>query len=252
MKKYIYLVLIFFWSLVGCSQGEVQKKKVEIVVSAAASLQDSLLQLKRDFEEENPHIQITFNFGSSGSLQQQISQGAPVDIFFSASLEKFKLLVKDGIITENQNLLSNNLVLIVPKNNSNDIKSIEEVVERTRRISIGTPETVPAGSYAKESLQNINVWEKLQDRLIYAKDVRQVLTYVETENVEAGIVYGSDALHSSKVHIVTSLPADTHSPIIYPVGVIESSAHYEEAILFYNFLLTDHATTVFEKFGFIR
>src|SRR5699024_2759654 len=139
----------------------------------------------------------------SGSLQQQISQGAPTDLFFSAAEDKYDVLVEEGIIAEEDgvDLLQNELVLIVPKENP-AVERFEDLVrDEIDTISIGTPETVPAGKYAKESLERIGIWEEMESKVVYAKDVRQVLSYVETGNVNAGIVYRTDALNSDEIEI---------------------------------------------------
>jgi molybdate transport system substrate-binding protein len=109
---------------------------------------------------------------------------------------------------------------------------------------------VPAGQYAKETLRNLNVWNAIEGKMVPAKDVRQVLTYVETGNVDAGIVYKTDALISSKVKIAATANENTHSPIVYPVGVIKNSSHLKQAQLFYDYLHTKKSIQTFEKYGF--
>ncbi|MBS4218487.1 molybdate ABC transporter substrate-binding protein [Bacillus sp. FJAT-49711] len=254
MKK-LFPLFFFLMLLVvsGCSsnKSETSKKEVELTISAAASLQDALNDIKPLFEEENPYISLNFNFGASGALQQQISQGAPVDLFFSAAEDKFDQLVGDGRIDPKLgiDLVGNELVLVVPTDSSIGIKSFEDLV-KANQISIGTPESVPAGQYAKETLENLNIWGDLEEKVVYAKDVRQVLTYVETNNVDAGIVYKTDALISPKVQIVESAKENTHAPIIYPVGIIKDSSHPKEANQFYDFLQNKASIDIFEKHGF--
>lgn len=229
-----------------------EKETVELTVSAAASLKDAFYVIQDAYQEENPEVSLKFNFGGSGSLQQQISQGAPADLFFSAAEDKFDLLVEDGTIAKEDglDLLGNELVLIVPKGketitNFNDLATAD-----FDKISIGTPETVPVGKYAKESLQKTGIWTNIESKIVYAKDVRQVLSYVETGNVDAGIVYKTDALISDKVTIVASADASTHAPIIYPIGIIKDSKQFEAAKEFYTYLQSDEAIKVFEEYGF--
>ncbi|HJV17976.1 MAG TPA: molybdate ABC transporter substrate-binding protein [Bacillales bacterium] len=230
---------------------EESKKKVELIISAAASLQDALTDIKADFEKENQNITLNFNFGSSGALQQQISQGAPVDLFFSAAEDKFQKLVTDGLIEKNNgiDLVGNDLVLVVPKGSSKGIKTFEDLT-KADKIALGTLESVPAGQYGKETLDKLNVWKTIEGNVVYAKDVRQVLTYVETNNVDAGIVYKTDALTSQKVEIVATAQDNTHEPIIYPVGVIKNSTHLKETKLFYDYLQNDKSMNVLQKYGF--
>ncbi|RNC98077.1 molybdate ABC transporter substrate-binding protein [Lysinibacillus halotolerans] len=257
----IFLFLLIF--VAACSNNEQadqssdkqeqtsESKEEQLTISAAASLKDAMDVIQHTYEEEHPEITLQFNFGGSGSLQQQISQGAPVDLFFSAAEDKFDLLVDEGMIAKEDgiDLLGNELVLVVPKENQS-IKEFEDLVTETDKISIGTPETVPAGKYAKESLEKMDLWKDIESKVVYAKDVRQVLSYVETGNVEAGIVYKTDASVSNKVEIVASADPATHSPIIYPVGIIKDSKHYEAAKEFYEYLQSDEALKVFEEYGF--
>ena len=232
-------------------QQEVTGEKVELTISAAASLQDALNEIKANFEKEQSNVKVNYNFGASGALGQQISQGAPVDLFFSAAEDKFNKLVQDGLIEESKriDLVGNELVLVVPNDSKKEIKAFEDLT-KTDRISIGTPEAVPAGQYAKEILEKLNVWQAIEGKIVFGKDVRQVLTYVETNNVDAGIVYKTDALISEKVKIAATAAVDSHAPIIYPLGMIKNSSHPKEAQLFYDFLQNDRSMKTFEKFGF--
>lgn len=241
----------------GCSTNEESKKqetgseKVELTISAAASLQDAINEIKTAYEKENSNVKINLNFGASGALQQQISQGAPVDLFFSAAEDKFDKLVDENIIEKDKgiDLIGNEIVLVVPKDSENQIQTFEDL-PKAEKIALGTPETVPAGQYGKETLENLGVWKDSEEKVVYAKDVRQVLTYVETENVDAGIVYKTDALTSEKVKITATASKDTHTPIIYPVGVIKESSHLEAANAFYEYLQTEKAMKIFVNYGF--
>lgn len=268
-KRFKFISTLFFLLLfmVACSNDEstvqssdnketqsVSKstENIELTISAAASLKDSMDVIQHTYQEEHPEVTLKFNFGASGSLQQQISQGAPVDLFFSAAEDKFDLLVEEGIIANEDglDLLGNELVLVVPKEEQS-IKGFEDLAKaEVDKISIGTPETVPAGKYAKESFEKQGIWEEIESKVVYAKDVRQVLSYVETGNVKAGIVYKTDALVSDKVEIVASANPATHTPIIYPVGIIKASKQYEAAKEFYEYLQSDDALKVFEEYGF--
>ncbi|MGU3441808.1 molybdate ABC transporter substrate-binding protein [Bacillus cereus] len=243
---------------VACTSGEKhtksaakEDKTVELTISAAASLQDALKEIEKQYKEKEPNIKLSFNFGASGALQQQIEQGAPADLFFSAAEDKFQTLVKKGFISEKEgkNLLGNELVLVIPKDSSltkfQDLKD-----EKIKKIALGTPESVPAGKYAKASLTHENLWNDVQNKVVFTKDVRQVLTYVETGNVDAGIVYKTDALISDKVKIGETAAATSHEPIHYPLGVIKESKHKKEATSFYEYLQSKDAQSIFKKYGF--
>lgn len=240
--------------LVACGNQEKEgtaNEPVELTISAAASLQDALEELKTTYEKEHDSVNILYNFGGSGALQQQILQGAPVDLFFSAAKDKFDALVEKEMIEQQQgtDLLANELVLIVPKNNEKQIHSFEDL-HQAGKIALGTPETVPAGQYGVDTLKHLQLWDSLASKVVYTKDVRQVLTYTESENVDAGIVYKTDALVSDKVDVVATADDATHAPIIYPVGVLKASKHGQEAKDFYQFLQSDEAMNIFKKYGF--
>lgn len=259
--RFIFTYIVMLMILGACSNSnddasnkkEVtsKSKSVELTISAAVSLKDAMDVIQTKYQEVHPEVKLKFNYGSSGSLQQQISQGAPVDLFFSAAEDKFDLLVEEGMIAkaDGTDLLGNEIVLVVPKESS--IKGFQDLKKAdVGKISAGTPESVPAGKYGKESLEKMGIWKDVESKIVYAKDVRQVLSYVETGNVDAGIVYKTDALVSEKVVIAETADPQTHSPIIYPVGVIKDTKNYEAAKEFYHFLTSDAAVKVFEEYGF--
>ncbi|RKP47968.1 molybdate ABC transporter substrate-binding protein [Cohnella endophytica] len=232
-------------------QANAAQKQTELLISAAASLKDSLDVIEKQYEKAHPDIKLTFNYGSSGTLQKQIEEGAPADLFFSAGKKQMDALEKQGLVTGSKNLLLNDLVMIVPSDSKKKFTTVKELTDKSiKKIAIGQPESVPAGQYAKETLETRKVWDALQDKLVYAKDVRQVLTYVETGNVEAGFVYKTDALISTKVKIAIRVASDVHSPIVYPAGVVSDSKHSAEAKAFYAYLQTAEASSIFVKYGF--
>ncbi|WP_210364274.1 molybdate ABC transporter substrate-binding protein [Bacillus sp. REN3] len=257
MRKICFLfitIMILSAMTVGCSNKEQEKgpaKEAELTVSAAASLKDALSDITADFNKKHPNIKIHYNFGGSGALQQQIAQGAPVDLFLSAAEDKFDQLVADGFIDKNNqiDLVGNEIVLVVPKDGDKGINGFKDLA-KADKISIGTPEAVPAGKYAKETFDHLDLWKAIESKTVYAKDVRQVLTYVETGNVDAGVVYKTDAQGSQKVKIVETADKDSHGPIIYPAGIVKNSKQMEEAQLFYEYLQNEKSMATFEKFGF--
>lgn len=225
----------------------------ELIISAAASLKDALEDIKPIYNKEKSNIKITYNFGSSGSLQQQIEQGAPVDIFISAAKKQMDALQNKGLLLNDtrKNLLKNQMVLIVPKNNTT-IKTFQDLAtDKSKKLAIGEPKSVPAGQYAQEVLISLGLLNKVKDKVIYAKDVRQVLSYVATGNVDAGFVYLTDAKTSNDVKIVATAPEKSHSPIIYPVAVLKDSKSANQAKAFVRFLSIDKARKIFQKYGFI-
>lgn len=246
----IFFIIVAIF-LAGCGRPGHGDSK-EITVSAAASLQEALEEAGKIYMKDHPDVRLVFNFGGSGSLQQQIAQGAPVDVFISASEEQYQQLLEEKKIDIEHSiqLLTNELVLIVPKNQE-PIKGLEELRNGAiKRIAVGTPETVPAGKYAKQALQSTGIWDNIEAKLIYTKDVRQVLTYAETGNVDAGIVYKTDALISDKIKVTTLTEEASHDPIIYPAGVIAASKNHEAAVSFFKFLTERETMEIFKKYGF--
>ncbi|MFD2614368.1 molybdate ABC transporter substrate-binding protein [Paenibacillus gansuensis] len=225
--------------------------QTELLVSAAASLKDSLTDIEGMYEKEHPGIQLQFNYGPSGTLQKQIEQGAPADLFFSAGTKQMDTLRKQGLIRESTDMLLNELVLITPRDSKLAFATVKELTRPdVRTIALGQPESVPAGQYAKETLTALKTWDVLKDKFVYAKDVRQVLTYVETGNADAGFVYKTDAMTSSKVKIAIRVNPGIHAPIIYPAGIVKQTKHPKEADDFYTYLQSEQARGVFSKYGF--
>jgi molybdate transport system substrate-binding protein len=254
------ILILVAITLAGCSGGQQQKQEqpkpqaepVNLTISVAASLQDAAQELKDIYAKDHPNVSITYNFASSGSLQKQIEQGAPVDFFISAGKKQMDALAEKDLIvdTSRTDLLSNELVLIAGKDST--LKGFEDLTgSEVIKISIGTPETVPAGSYAKDALTSLGLWDKLQSKLVPAKDVRTVLTYVETGEVEAGMVYKSDAVVGKDIKIIATAPADSHKPIVYPMAIIKSTKHQQDTEAFAVFLQSAGAAEVFKKYGFI-
>ncbi|WP_239454229.1 molybdate ABC transporter substrate-binding protein [Bacillus suaedaesalsae] len=249
MKRSLFILCLVI--LTSCSGPSNQK--IELTVSAAASLKDALAEIKQAFEVENENVLIYYNLGSTGSLQQQVMQGAPTDVFLSASKEHLTKLVDGNLIDRNQSadLLSNSLVVIGTNTETLKIQSLKDLSnDSIKRVSIGIPETVPAGKYAKEAMQAENVWDEIENKLVPAKDVRQVLSYVESDNVQIGIVYKTDASVSKKAKVLYEIPEGFHTPLVYSAGVVKNTKHAEEARAFYQFLQSKEAITIFEKYGF--
>jgi molybdate transport system substrate-binding protein len=227
-------------------------QSINITIAAAISLKDSLQEIKTIYQQNHPEIQITYNFGSSGSLQQQIEQGAPIDIFISASKKQMDALEsKNLLLTESRNILvTNQLVLITQK----DEKNVQNFADLTKtelvKIALGEPKSVPAGQYGEQVLKYYKIYDQIKSKLIYSKDVRQILTYVETNNVNAGLVYITDAKTSNQVRIVATAPPNSHVPIIYPLAVLKDSKNIKNAQELNNFLLGAIAQNIFKKYGF--
>jgi molybdate transport system substrate-binding protein len=229
-----------------------QAPKQELTVSAAVSLKDALDEVARLYHSQKPATVVHFNLGGSGTLQQQIEQGAPVDVFVSASPEEMDRLESKNLLLPGtrKNLLRNSMVLIVPAGETG-IKNFQDLAKpEVKHIAIGEPRTVPAGEYAQEVLTHFGLYDRLKPKYVLARDVRQVLTYVSTGNVDAGIVYATDAQTFQKVSVVATAPEESHSPVIYPVAVVKASKNPAGARDFENFLADPQSRAVFQKYGF--
>ncbi|OXM83833.1 molybdate ABC transporter substrate-binding protein [Paenibacillus rigui] len=226
---------------------------VELTISAAASMTDALKEIQKSFESKNPGIKLNFNFGASGSLQQQIEQGAPADLFLSAAAKNMKALVDKQLIDGNQQkkLLTNELVAVVSTEGKASVGSMNDLSKaEVKKVAIGIPESVPAGSYAKEALTNVKLWDPLQTKIVQGKDVRQVLQYVETGNADVGFVYKTDALTTPKVKVAFAVDSKTYTPVEYPIGIVKATKHSEEAKNLYTFLQSKETLDIFVKYGF--
>ena len=246
-------LLLASCSGVGQSKEQVgQNETINLTVSAASSLTDAMNEVEELYQQQKPEVDLTYNFGSSGSLEQQIEQGAPVDVFFSAASKQMNALQDNQLLLEDtrQDLLKNEVVLITPADGSS-INSFADLTN-AEKISIGEPEGVPAGKYAQEALTSLKLYSKVEPKTVLAKNVRQVLTYVETGNVDAGLVYATDVRQSDKVKVVAVAPETSHSPVIYPVAVTKDSQESTAAQEFVQFLAGDRAGEVFERYGFKR
>lgn len=253
MRRALRLILLITaLSASTCATQAASPQKSSVTVSAAASLKDALDAITPAFAKDQPNIAIHYNLGASGTLQQQIQQGAPVDVYISASPAQMDSLDKQGLLLSGtrRNLLRNTLVLIVPAGSS-QVSGFKDLLKpNVRIVAIGEPRTVPAGQYAQEVLTRFGLYQSLTPKLVLAKDVRQVLTYVASGNADAGIVYATDAKIANQVKVIATAPEDSHAPIVYPVAVLKDTKSVDAAKSFVAFLISPAAQSIFEKFGF--
>jgi molybdate transport system substrate-binding protein len=226
--------------------------QTKLTVSAAASLKESLADAEAAYRQREPGIEFVNNFGSSGTLAMQIDQGAPADVFLSASEKPMDELQAKGLLAAGtrRNLLRNSLVLIAPADSQ--LRDFQGLASGgVKVIALGDPGSVPAGQYGKQTLAALGLLDKVSAKFVLAKDVRQVLTYVETGNADAGLVYASDALQSTKVRVVATAPESAHDAIVYPAAVVKGSHGEEAARRFIEYLAGDEAQGIFRKHGFL-
>ncbi|OOF47931.1 molybdate ABC transporter substrate-binding protein [Rodentibacter trehalosifermentans] len=227
----------------------------KVTIFAAASMTDALKQVATEYAKQNPENEVVFSFASSSTLAKQIEEGAPADIFVSASNKWMKYLSgKDLTVKETEKVLAGNeLVLIAP------IKSAVDSVEISKGewvnalkdsyLSVGDPAHVPAGQYAEEALTKLNLWDKVKDRLARAKDVRGALALVERAETPYGIVYSTDAKISQKVKTVGVFPTDSYKSVVYPMAILKDHDNANSRD-FLQYLDSDAAKKVLESYGF--
>jgi molybdate transport system substrate-binding protein len=252
------LIMITSFMLPGCSADSVNRagsaKDTELYVSAAASLAESLRSIGSEFENEHRSIRIIYNFAGSGTLKQQIQHGAPTDLFISAEMREMRQLVESGLIAEDDwlPLFSNRLIAVAGNHSAAKVNSVHDLTDKiVKKIAVGHPDSVPVGAYTKELLVQTGLWDKLADKIIYAKDARQVLHYVETGNADVGFVYATDAMVSRRVTKIFTPSSAQYSEIVYQAGMIKLSEHRKEVKLFYNYLRGQTAKQIFAQYGFV-
>jgi len=227
----------------------------DITVSAAVSLSNAFGEIGKAFEKASQgRHKVLFNFGASGSLLQQISRGAPVDVFASADLDTMDRAEKQNLIYRDSrsNFVSNRLVLAVPAQSTATLGGLQELMApAVQRVAMGIPESVPVGRYTKGVLEAAGLWDVLRPKMIYGQNVRQCLDYVARGEVDAGFVYATDALlMKDRMRVALTLPTPT--PIQYPIAVVKGNGQEKSAREFVTFVLRDPvARKVFDKYGFL-
>jgi len=226
----------------------------EVILSVAISLKEVTEDLGRTFMASHPGVTLRYNFGASGDLQKQIEAGAPVDLFLSAGQRQMDELEKKNLIVaaSRRAFARNVLVVVKPADSKLDLSKPADLLDsRVTRIAIGQPKTVPVGQYAEESLRALGLWDRLQPRLVFAENVRQVLEYVARGEVEAGFVYTTDAATRAQgVKEAFRPPEDSYRPVIYPGAVITASKQPTLARAFLDLLSGPQGLTVLGRFGF--
>ena len=227
----------------------------EVNLAAAASLKnvydEKLIPM---FEQKYPGVKVTPTYASSGDLQTQIENGLETDVFMSAANKQMNALVDKGIIDNKTNLqfLENKVVLIVPADSNSNISSFEDLKNVEGNIAIGDPESVPAGQYAQEVLNNTGIWDDVQSKLSLCTDVTAVLNQVAQGSAECGIVYSTDAKSMpDDVKVVCEASDDAlDTPVIYPVAAVKDTNDTDATNAFMDFLQTKEAKDVFVDYGF--
>jgi molybdate transport system substrate-binding protein len=247
-KLYVSTTIVLFLLL-----GRASARADDIFVSAAASLSDVLKEISTGYGSKSKHT-VKFNFGPSSGLARQIEEGAPADLFFSADLAQMDNLDKNGRLEPGtrKNLLSNQLVIIVPADSKPLISSPKDLLKTAvKRIALAEPSSVPVGVYTSKYLADEGLWDQVKAKVVPVQDVRATLASVESGNVEAGFVYKTDTAGSKKVKIVYEVPIDKGPKITYPVAIVKESKRKDAARDFMNYIHRPAGKDAFKKYGFV-
>ncbi len=222
----------------------------EVGLLAAASLTEVVMEVAAGFEKTTGHT-VVFNLGGSNDLARQIKAGAPADVFFSADAAQMDGLVAAGLVRaqDRVDVLSNVLVVVVPAGSATSIRSASDLAA-LRRLALADPQAVPAGVYARQWLESAGLWAKVADKVVPALNVRAALSAVESGNVDAGIVYKTDAAVSKRVEIAFSVPQEEGPRIVYSLAPLAGSRKAGTAALI-RALTSAAARDVYVRHGFL-
>jgi molybdate transport system substrate-binding protein len=251
MRSSFLLIWILACVLPGCGgrgSGSAQHPEV-VIVFAAASTREAMEQVAKDFQGQ-AGIPVEVSLGPSSGLARQIDQGAPADLFLSADQASANYLATKQLVSERRDLLTNRLVVVVPKASEIELRALPDLANpRIRRLALAEP-LVPAGEYARQALRKVSIWDKVKDRVVGGIDVRATLTFVARDEAEAGMVYRTDALDQSSVRVALEVKSELHDPIRYPLVLLRRPSIKEAARRLYEYLGSAKATAVFERAGF--
>lgn len=254
MRQFQISLIAVAFAFVAALQTHAQADDTTML--AAASLTNALEELGAQYTAETGKP-VVFSFASSSALAKQIEAGSPAQIFASADEKWMDYLSERSLIEEDTRVspIGNSLVLIVPADSPVTEVTIDPSLDLAAllgdggRLSVGDPEHVPAGGYAKESLESLGLWGTAEPLLARAEDVRAALVLVEKGEAPAGIVYATDAAVSDQVRVVGTFPADSHKPITYPFAVV-AGQNSEDVAAFFDYVTGPTGLATFEKYGF--
>ncbi len=225
----------------------------DINVFAAVSLLEPLKEIAAAYQHGSGD-KLVFNFGASSQLARQIEEGAPADVFFSADEAKMDALAKKHLVIEStrKSRLGNTLVIIVGSESRLAVASAKDLAGDTvKRLALAEPKSVPAGIYAKEYLTRQDLWTAVEPKVVPTENVRAALAAVESGNVDAAIVYRTDAAITKKAKVALEIPAADGPTISYPMALMKEAKQPEAARRFLGHLAGKAAGEVFQRHGFI-
>jgi molybdate transport system substrate-binding protein len=246
----IFIMLLVFLGMISLQKVSAQ----EITISAAISLKEAFSEIAKHFEARQKEVRVLFNFGASGDLVRQIMAGAPVDVFASAGLKEMDELEQKGQVVSGSraNFAENTVVLITPQQSSLKIENLSDLTNKeVTRIAVGNPKTVPAGRYADQVLRNLKLYDTVKEKLILAENVRQVLDYVARGEVDAGLVYATDAATKAKeLKKIVPVPEGSHQPVVYPIAAVKGGKNESLAKAFVSWVISPEGESILRRHGF--
>lgn len=226
----------------------------ELMVSAAASLTNAFKDLATQFEASHPGTTVLTTFGASDVVLQQIIHGASTDVFASADQKAMDKAVEAQVVDPGtrKNFVRNEVVLIVPADNPGHIQSAKDLHgAAVKRVAFGNPASVPVGRYTQAALESSGDWGAVRQREVLGQNVRQVLSYVERGEVDAGFVFATDAaIMRDKVKVVQTLRTPT--PVVYPIALVKREGRGASAQAFLDYVLSEKGQAVLAKYGFSK
>lgn len=251
MKKILFIILFAAFFIIGCENQ--QEQKTDLIVFAAASMTETLEEIKPLFENKYPDINLIYTFDSSGTLKNQISEGASADVFISASKKQIDQLIDENLILKEDTLdiLENKIVIVSSENSNIEINSVEDLLsDEINTIALGNSD-VPVGDYSEKLLKNIGIWDQIYGKVTFGSNVKEVTTWIKEGVADVGIIYSTDAV-SEGLNIQLNVEENLlDEKIIYPIGILENSNQKENSKKFLEFLKTEESKEIFENVGFV-
>lgn len=251
MKKILFIILFAAFFIIGCENQ--QEQKTDLIVFAAASMTETLEEIKPLFENKYPDINLIYTFDSSGTLKNQISEGASADVFISASSKQINQLIDENLILKEDTLdiLENKIVIVSSENSNIEINSVEDLLsDEINTIALGNSD-VPVGDYSEKLLKNIGIWDQIYEKVTFGSNVKEVTTWIKEGVADVGIIYSTDAV-SEGLNIQLNVEENLlDEKIIYPIGILENSNQKENSKKFLEFLKTEESKEIFENVGFV-
>jgi len=252
MTVTIILTIAFFVS--GCIGMDSEQEPVtDITVSASAVLTEAFTDIEKEFEAENPGINVIMNFANAGSLRMQIEGGVPIDVYAPADRVQMDILASHGFVYNDsrKDFAASSLVIIVPKGNVLNLTTMEDLSKpEVKRIAFTDTEASTVGKYAKQSLVEKGIWNSVQNKMIIGDTVKSAMVHVERGEVDAGFVFMTDVKTAKPgtIEIITSVPVS--KPIYYPIAVVTSTQHQKESQMFIDFVTGEKGSSILEQYEF--